>query len=275
MLPQDSTYPSLLVNLVEAAEWVHDRLAGDFVPTPEETVGANKPGHGIRPIAVWDLPARIAFRALARRVEVQLPPLLRSRPHYQEFQRKPLSRNGRYVVAADIANCYQNLDHGLVLNEIAVQTGDHEAIGSLSALLRETTGRSYGLPQQSYASDVLAEAFLARLERSLIRRRLAVDRYNDDFRFTCDSWSDVIRSLEVLEEEARLVGLTVNDMKTFTWGRKKYEEHLDATEALRQEIADEAELDLTQFDTDTYEGVVVMEPPDVDDVEILSAIRGA
>jgi hypothetical protein len=154
-----------------------------------------------------------------------------------------------------------------------MQTGDHEAVTALRPLLRETTGRTYGLPQQSYASDVLAEVFLARLERSLIRRKLVVDRYNDDFRFTCDSWGDVVRSLEVLEVEARAVGLTVNDMKTLTWGRKKYEEHLDAAKAMRQQIADEAQLDLTSFNTDAYDGTVVMEPPAVEDVEILSAVR--
>ncbi len=274
MLPEDTTYPALVVKRADAAEWVHDRLLGaEFAPTPEETVGANKPGHGIRPIAVWDIPSRIAYRALAHRFEPELPVPLRSRVSHQAFQRKPLGRSGRYVVATDIAACYQNLDHGLVLSEVAVQTGDHGAVASLGALLRETTGRAYGLPQQSHASDVLAEAFLARLERSLIRRRLFVDRYNDDFRFTCDSWGDVVRSLEVLEEEARLVGLTVNDIKTLTWGRKKYEEHLDAAEALRQQIAEEAQLDLTNFNTDAYDGTILMEPPAVEEVEILSAIR--
>jgi hypothetical protein len=74
---------------------------------------------------------------------------------------------------------------------------------------------------------VLAEALLAKLERALVRRGLAADRYSDDFRFTSASWSEVIRALEVLEEEARLVGLTV---------------------------AAEAEPDLTEFDTDAYSG---------------------
>ena len=42
---------------------------------------------------------------------------------------------------------------------------------------------------------------------------------------------------------------------------------------MRQQIADEAELDLTEFNTDTYGGVIVTEPPDYEDVEILSAVR--
>jgi hypothetical protein len=120
---------------------------------------------------------------------------------------------------------------------------------------------------------VIAEVFLARLERSLIRRGLLVDRYNDDFRFACNGWSEVVRALEVLEEEARLVGLTINDLKTVTWGRAKYEKHLDAAEALRQEIALEAELDLTRFNADEYDGTFAIELPDAEDVEVLSAVR--
>jgi RNA-directed DNA polymerase len=95
-----------------------------------------------------------------------------------------------------------------------------------------------------------------------------------DFRFTCISWSEVVRSLEVLEEESRLLGLTVNDSKTLTWSRSKYESHLYEVEKLRAEIAEEAELDLTGFDTDTYSGaVVVTTTPDTDEVELLSAFR--
>lgn len=73
MLPQDTTYPALNANRADAADWVRGRLVGgEFVPTPEETVAANKLGHGIRPIAVWDIPSRIAYRALAQRVAEQL-----------------------------------------------------------------------------------------------------------------------------------------------------------------------------------------------------------
>lgn len=143
----------------------------------------------------------------------------------------------------------------------------------MAALLREVSGRSYGLPQQSQASDVLAEALLAKLERALVRRGLAVARYSDDFRFACSSWSEVVRALEVLEEEARLLGLTINDSKTLTWGEAKYRAQLDEVEKLRVEIAAEAELDLTEFDADTYGGTVVMATPDPDDVELLSAFR--
>jgi hypothetical protein len=70
------------------------------------------------------------------------------------------------------------------------------------------------------------------------------------------------------------MGLTMNDLKTVTWRRSKYETQLDEGDRLRKEIADDAELDLTEFAEDTYNGTfVVVEEPNEDDVDFLTAIR--
>jgi hypothetical protein len=63
-----------------------------------------------------------------------------------------------------------------------------------------------GIPQQSTASDLLAEALLDRLERVLVRRGVKAGRYNDDFRFTCRSWSDAVRAIEIFSEVVLSVG---------------------------------------------------------------------
>ena len=271
LLPPSSLYPALTSRRQEVAEWVQTRVSSKFLPTAEETVAVNKARHGVRPVAVWDLPSRLAYRALASRLETGLPPLRRGKAEWRDFQRSPLMNGGRYVVASDIAACYQYIDHGLLAEELLMKTGDHVAVEAVCSLLLETCGRNFGLPQQSRASDVLAEAVLDRLERSLVRRGLQVARYNDDFRFACNSWSAVVRSIEVLSEEARLMGFTVNDMKTITWGRSKYEDQLDEADRLRQEIADEAELDLTEFEEGEYDEEII-EEPDPDEVNVLTAI---
>ena len=67
--------------------------------------------------------------------------------------------------------------------------------------------------------------------------------------------------------------MIVNDQKTVTWRRETYEAQLDASDELRRELAKAAELDLTQFDTDPYDGTVIAEEPSRSDVETLSAIR--
>jgi retron-type reverse transcriptase len=149
---------------------------------------------------VWDLPSRLLYRALVARIEDVLPKLNRGCEYWRAFQRLPLEQDGRYVLTADIAACYQYIDHELLSEELRVRGGDQRVVDALAALLSATGGRSYGLPQQSRASDGLAEAFLDRLERALMRRGLRAFRHNDDFRFVCRSWSEVIRAVEVLSE---------------------------------------------------------------------------
>ena len=176
-------------------------------------------------------------------------------------------------MAADIASCYELIDHALLAQELLVQKGNHEVVNALTGLLRETSGRTYGLPQQCTASDVLAEVFLDKLERALLRRGMVVARYNDDLRLNCDSWSGVVRSIETVSDEVRQHGLILNDSKTLTWSRKAYEAHLDEADALRDEIAAEAELDLSSFDAEEYDGEVGMPGQDPEEVELLTAIR--
>ncbi|MGH3834346.1 MAG: reverse transcriptase domain-containing protein [Pseudonocardiaceae bacterium] len=273
MLPPSVVATALLARRDEVAQWAHRQLSGEFLPTPEETVSVSKARHGVRPVAVWDLPSRLLYRALVGRLQDVLPKVNRGRKQWQAFERLPLEHGGPYVLTADITACYQYVDYGFLSEELLVQGGDPQAVDALIALLSTTSGRSYGLPQQSRTSDALAEAFLDKLERALVRRDLRASRYNDDFRFACRSWSDVVRAIEVLSEEARIMGLTVNDHKTVTWRRARYKAHLDEADALRQEIADEAKLDLTKLDTDDYDDSVVVTPPDERDVDLLASAR--
>ena len=270
-LPPSIVSPALQARRDEVAAWALGRIGGAFVPTPEEVVPVSKAGHGMRPVAVWDLPSRLAYRALADRLRPGLPPVDRGNAAYRVFLRAPLAEGPRYVVASDITACYEQIDHALLSAELVAQTGDHAAVDAIAWLLRSAGGRAYGLPQQSPASDLLADAFLRRLERALVRRGLKVSRYNDDFRFACGSWSDVSRSVEILASEARTLGLTVNELKTVTWGAAKYTAHLDEADRLRQEIADEAEIDLTQYDQE-YDGTVVAEPPTQEQIDAHSSV---
>ena len=175
-LPPSIVSPTLQARRDEVAACALGRIGGAFVPTPEEVVPVSKAGHGMRPVAVWDLPSRLAYRALADRLRPGLPPVDRGKAAYRVFLRAPLAGGPRYVVASDIIACYEQIDHALLSAELVAQTGDHAAVDAIAWLLRSAGGRAYGLPQQSPASDLLADAFLRRLERALVRRGLKVSR---------------------------------------------------------------------------------------------------
>ena len=67
LLPPSSVHPALLARREEFAAWAFGRVQGEFVPPAEVTVAVSKAGHGVRPIAVWDLPSRLTYWALAER----------------------------------------------------------------------------------------------------------------------------------------------------------------------------------------------------------------
>jgi RNA-directed DNA polymerase len=273
LLPVSPIAPALVARRDDVADWAYRQVSGSFTPAPETVVAVSKARHGVRPVAIWDLPSRLLYGALVARLAPALAVRSRGPGTWRGFQQQPLDTDGDYIVAADIASCYQFIDHALLAEELLIQAGDYETVGAITGLLRETSGRIYGVPQQSTSSDVLAEVFLDKLERALLRRGLIVSRYNDDFRLTCNSWSEVVRSIEALSEEARLMGMVLNDSKMFTWSRSRYSDYLEESDQLRSEIAGQAELDLESFEVDQYDDVTTFNDFDLDDVELLTATR--
>lgn len=272
LLPTSTHHLALVGRLEEVSEWVGGSLSSEWHPSHEQVVAASKARHGVRPIAVWDLRSAVVYRALTNRLALKLPPLVRSGSAWTQFQREPLDRPGKYIVSADIAACYQMLDHGELSRELTVQTGEGRTVEHIIELVQAVSGRSYGIPQQSLPSDVLAEVFLAALERRILRKGLDITRYNDDFRVNCESWSEVVRAIETLSEEARSMGLLLNDSKVLTYKRVTYEGKLNKADALREEIANDAELDLTDY-LETYDGDFEEITPEQTAIDQLAAVR--
>ena len=270
MLPRSAVAPALESRRSEVAEWAHKVVSVPFAPPQQEVVAVSKARHGVRPIAIWDLPSRLLYRALSARLGPALEPERSAAFTWSEFERSPLREPGRYIIAADIASCYELIDHALLAQELIIQSGNDEVVNAIISLLQEISGRRYGLPQQSAASDILAGAFLDKLERALLRHGLTVARYNDDFRINCQSWSDVVRNIEILSDEVRQHGLILNDSKMFTWSRSAYNASVEEAESLRNEIAEAAQLDLASYNVDDYDGDADMEI-DADDVELLTS----
>lgn len=272
LLPTPSHLQALQPHLSQASAWLYGLLSTNWQPSSERLVAVSKARHGVRPVAVWDLASTVLYRALSNKLSDQLPTPIRSSAAWKEFQEGPLKRPGRYVVAADIAACYQMIDHGELSRELTIQSGAGEVVAQIVSLLRATSGRAYGLPQQSVPSDLLAESFLAALERRILRKGLDLTRYNDDFLINCNSWSDVVRTIEILSEEARSIGLLLNDSKVLTYRRATYEDRLARAEALRIDIAADAEIDLIQV-LETYDGTPEMVEPEQEEVDRLTAVR--
>ncbi len=228
----------------------------------------------MRPVAELSVRDRVLYRALVSRWENELPSPDRSSLAYEAFLDAPLSSGvtPTYVVSSDVTACYEYVDHGLLGREVLAITGDSDGVEALTNLLAGVMGRSYGLPQQSGTSDVLAEAYLSVVDRRLRRQGLQVWRYNDDFRIAVDGWSDALNAVDALERECRSIGLALNDLKTVIRKGETYKRVLGRRAEVMQEISDEVELDLSDIMKGPYDDLLVVEP-DKSEVEVGAAHR--
>jgi RNA-directed DNA polymerase len=237
-------------------------LVGQFskgLDLPETEVIQVSKSSGIRPCHVMTFPERVLYRALSLAVKPFVKDPDRSGRAYEDFKTAPLEVEGtRFVVSADVAAFYQYIDHDLLAEELIGQTGDAQVAEALSSLLADIMGRRFGIPQMNHSSDLLSEIVIDIAERQLIRAGFDVVRFNDDFRISASSAIEANRSIELLEECARRIGLTLNEQKTFIQSVDAYRESVEVTERLWEDITSTIHLDMRQFSWST---INFYEPP--------------
>lgn len=206
----------------------------EFQPETTDIVLARKIGGGSRPLPFMSLRDRLAYRALVTAVD---PELESARGDHSTFQDGPLVVDGcKYVLKADIAAFYQYVDHEKLVDEVVAQRGDDLGVVAATQLLQASTGRLFGLPQMSQASDALAEIYIDPIRRDLVRAGFKVFRFADDFRVACNDYNSALAALEIMERSAFSLGLVLNESKTSTPSLDKYSSGLRETERAESEL---------------------------------------
>lgn len=209
--------------------WFQAATRRNFDPLPEDVVLARKLGGGARPLSVMGLLERLVYRAAVSVITDDLQAFPRTHEAYEAFQRAPLEVDKcKYVLKADISAYYQYVDHERLVDEVVAQTGEDLAITTAVEVLRAATGRQFGLPQLSLVSDALAEVYIEPIRRRLTRAGFRVWRFADDFRVACTSYEEALEAWELTDRAARELGLVLNEAKTRTPGRDRYEASLTA-----------------------------------------------
>jgi Reverse transcriptase (RNA-dependent DNA polymerase) len=234
LLPPQPGLKAIEPHATEVETWLSGQLQAGLIVAPQQVANARKSGHGIRPVPIVGIIERAVYRALTDFILRNEPDLDRSPKAYISFVQAPilyagdLSQEGgpgflkvfgsgiRYVVKTDISAFYQYVDHAVLASELVAKTGDYEAITALVEFLGELQGRQHGLPQLLNSSDRLSEVYIDIAERDLLRKGLAVWRFNDDFRIACRDYPGALRAIEALDEAARQIGLVISEYKTFT-----------------------------------------------------------
>jgi hypothetical protein len=156
----------------------------------------------------------VMLHALTARVENALPPQSRAPGSFSAHKTFGLTADFDYVVEFDIASCYEYVDHNVLRDELVAQGAGAEQALALAKLLGSLAGTARGLPQLMPASDRLADAYLAILDRAMMRHGWRLNRYVDDYRILSKDWNEANSILEFAVEYAREIGLVLAQDKS-------------------------------------------------------------
>lgn len=242
-----------------------------------ETFSMPRKGFGPRPVALLAARDRIAYDALVARLRGELPAESRSQENWNSFRsfgRPDSSASAKYVVTLDIASMYEYVDHAILRRELLVQSMDTAHVEATIALLGEAFGTTRGLPQMMSSSDVLADAYIAILERALLRHGYALARYADDFRVLAPDWATANQIIERAAEVARGIGLVLSAEKTSIKKASKIADDDAELQRVLDKYFAAAQSDLTTFDDlmDWYSDPVEADEPD-DETAMNEAFR--
>jgi hypothetical protein len=173
----------------------------------------------------------------------------------RDFEQRPLQDTpANHFVLSDISAFYDNVDQSLLSIEIAELTGDVDLAEASAGVLHAVLGRRVGLPQGPRGADVLADFFLADIDRRMLRAGLDVDRLRDEYLLSASDRSSAQRALRVLEDALRERGLVLNPGKTHILTREAYEKgiHTKQERMARAAFASDPDTAIYGFDPEAF-----------------------
>lgn len=237
LMPNRHDYKHLAEHTAEVEIWVRSQLRHGHSSTAGDIIHADKAYRGSRPICEIQLVDAILYRAITALIADSLPGTTAKRTPFQDFKYGALEvREARFITKTDIAAYYEFVDHDILADELVSQTGEDAPVDTLNELLGRIMGRRVGLPQIHASSDVLGDTYIDKLRRRLIRKGHQVSTYSDDILISSPNFGSARRALEDCEAEARLLGLVLNERKTYTYGREKYSQSLTTFEEAERKL---------------------------------------
>ena len=126
-----------------------------------------------------------------------------------------------WVVDADIHAFFDEIDHGLLVDEIKKLVPDKDILKLINLWLKAVVvdGRQRfqlekGVPQGSPISPLLSNLYLDHLDEMLLDNNLRLVRFADDFLVLCKDRAQAEDALELTEKVLNDLRLTINNEKT-------------------------------------------------------------
>lgn len=184
------------------SELQRELISGTYKPRPVRRVLVPKPNGGLRPLAMWALRDRVAQRVVYEYLEPIFEPVFLDcsygfrpgRGVADAIERVRLHReaNRRWVFDADIKNCFDRIDAGILMRLIRRRVR-HKAVLRLirnwldAEIFNSVDGRPAraGASQGSVLAPMLSNIYLHDFDRRLIRQGYHLVRYADDLVILC------------------------------------------------------------------------------------------
>lgn len=225
-----------------AGNWVRDLLKRlrSYQPKTPKVMDVPKSPYLSRPGAILDIEDRLLFQAIANRiapaVEKAMPPrnvvygFRVGRDKYSRWmfgtpiggwlafreRARALRKSGfEFMVVTDLTAFFEHIEHDLVLADLERIGVAQAPRGLLGKLLEAwTSSEGHGLPQGHDPSSLLANLYLARIDRALTASGVTHARYMDDFYLFAHSETELRKAMQMLVTECRERSLSLNAGKT-------------------------------------------------------------
>lgn len=215
----------------ELAQLRQQLISGEYMPRPIRRILVPKPSGGLRPLALWALRDRIAqrliydiiaavFEASFLSCSMGFRPGLGVQDAIQRLQALR-DQNLRWVVDADIKDCFDNIDSQRLLLLVAERVEDPLILRYIERWLdakifntADGIPKKAGASQGSVLSPLLANIYLHQVDLILTEEKLVFVRYADDLVLCCRRKSEAQHALVAVHDALRQWGLQLNERKT-------------------------------------------------------------
>ena len=220
-------------NLLNLKEYLRE---GAYHPSPVKRFSIKKPDGGKRPLGILTVEDRIVQRAVMQVIE----PLFDRRfsacsfgyrkgisiQHAMEQMTRHYNCGFDWVLDADIADYFQNIDHKILTRQIKRVLPDRRILQLLQEWLnlghngfgqKRLMGKKspkIGILQGSPLSPLLANIYLDPFDKAISRKGFNLLRYADDFVILCKTGKEAETAMKYVRRELNRLKLNLNTKKT-------------------------------------------------------------